>query len=101
MTLLETHLYPCKHCYQIEDHRKEIECLVLTLGNDIYDSFIKNSNWYLSCTYTCGRRRWKMILWMQDNKVLEKLKVINEEILTRYDRGKEVHEVITAVIQKK
>lgn len=45
--------------YQIEDHRKEIECLVLTLGNDIYDSFIKNSNWYLSCTCTCGRRRWK------------------------------------------
>jgi len=101
MSLLETHLYPCKHCYQIENHRKEIECLILTLGNDIYDSFIKIIIGIYHVLVHVTEEDGKMILWMQDNEVLEKLKVINEEILTRYDRGKKVHEVIIAVIQKK
>ena len=101
MTLLETHLYPCKHCYQIEDHRKEIECLVLTLGNDIYDSFIKIVIGIYHVLVHVAEEDGKIILWMQDNEVLEKLKVINEEVQARYNRGKEVYDVITDVIQKK
>jgi len=72
----------------------------LSLANDVYDPFMKiiiGINHVLVHVPEDG----KIILWMQDNEILETLKVINEQVQARYNRGREVYDVITAVIQNK
>ena len=57
----------------------------MSLANDVYDPFMKiiiGINQVLVHVTEDG----KIILWMQNSEILEKLKVINEQFQARYNR---------------